>query len=180
MKILIDCGANRGQSVEQFRKLFPADHTEFVIYCFEPHIEAAAKIDLAPNHGAVFAKAAGTADGRVDFFPGPSTLGSTLYGDKITGSISSEPVKVPAVDLSQFLKDKSRPDDYVVLKLNVEGAEYPILRRMLVDGTLALIDRLYVAWHHAKIPSINEATHEQLVAEIEQTGLVCEDWWGRK
>lgn len=175
-KVFIDCGANRGQSVARFRTIF-ADHGDFEIYCFEPQAEVAAKIDLSPNVGGVIASAVWTDGGEIDFYPGPSTLGSSVYADKTTGNIARSPVRVRAIDLSWFILEAFSPDDFIVLKMNVEGAEYPVLRKMLADGSLARIDRLYVRWHHMKVPSISEAEHAALVRDIERTGLKCEDWW---
>jgi FkbM family methyltransferase len=178
-KIFIDCGANRGQSVKRFRELFP-DHADFEIYCFEPDREVAAKIDLSPNWGVVFPHAAWVSNGFLDFYPGPSTLGSSLYADKTTGTIAQTPVKVSSIDLGRLLKSFMDWEDFIVLKMNVEGAEYPVLRRMLDDGTLTMVDRLFVRWHQAKIPSISEAEHLQLVADIAATGLAVEDFWNRE
>jgi len=51
------------------------------------------------------------------------------------------------IDFSAWLKENVGVQDEVVLKINTEGAEYGILQRMFHDGTISLIDRLYVWWH---------------------------------
>lgn len=174
MKIFVDCGANRGQSVEKFRELFP-DHEEYVIYCFEPHAELALNIDISPNEGEVFAEAVDTRYGYADFYRGPSTLGSTLFPDKITGDIAKIPTPVRSCNLPKFIREIPEVDDFVVLKLNVEGSEYPILREMLDTGIIPRINRLFVRWHYMKIPSISEVVHHRLIKDLKKAGVVCED-----
>ena len=49
--------------------------------------------------------------------------------------------KIPVVDLSQWIQKHTSPDDYVIFKLDVEGAEFDILDKMLKDGTFKWIDK---------------------------------------
>ena len=49
--------------------------------------------------------------------------------------------QIPVVDLSQWIQKNTSPDDYVLFKLDVEGAEFDILDRMLKDGTFKWIDK---------------------------------------
>eukprot|EP00624_Nannochloropsis_granulata_P006509 evm.model.NODE_48856_length_45577_cov_40.689011.7 len=45
--------------------------------------------------------------------------------------------------LSQFLKEIDvQEDDFVVLKMDVEGIEFDLLERMMADGTYKLIDEV--------------------------------------
>jgi hypothetical protein len=40
-----------------------------------------------------------------------------------------------------------------VVKLDVEGAEFPILERLVDEGTDALVAELLVEWHDDKMPA---------------------------
>jgi FkbM family methyltransferase len=51
---------------------------------------------------------------------------------------------VPCFDLSAWLRRLRRK---VVLKMDVEGAEYPLLEQLLADGTDRWISELVVEWH---------------------------------
>jgi len=45
--------------------------------------------------------------------------------------------------LGQFLKDiGAQEDDFVVLKIYVEGIEFDLLERIMADGTYKLIDEV--------------------------------------
>eukprot|EP00058_Branchiostoma_floridae_P021379 XP_002606869.1 hypothetical protein BRAFLDRAFT_126345 [Branchiostoma floridae] len=47
---------------------------------------------------------------------------------------------VPTVDLSRWIQENTAVEDYVIFKLDVEGAEYDILKKMLEDGTFKWVD----------------------------------------
>ena len=48
---------------------------------------------------------------------------------------------IPVIDLAQWIVDTFTKDDYIIFKLDVEGAEYEILRKMLDNGVFAYIDK---------------------------------------
>ena len=49
----------------------------------------------------------------------------------------------PTRGLSQFLRDTGvQEDDFVVVKMDVEGIEYDLLERLMVDGSHKLIDEV--------------------------------------
>ena len=61
---------------------------------------------------------------------------------------------MPAIDFSRWLKemvarhteaDGSKP--FVVVKMDIEGAEYAVLEELVHDGTIALISELMVEFH---------------------------------
>lgn len=68
----------------------------------------------------------------------------------ITGQQSKLPVFVRTVNLAEHIARLARPCDYVVLKMDVEGAEWPILHSMVDSGfpQRQLIDELLCEWHY--------------------------------
>ena len=48
---------------------------------------------------------------------------------------------IPTVDLSRWIRENTDKEDYVIFKLDVEGAEYDILKKMLEEGTFEWIDK---------------------------------------
>jgi FkbM family methyltransferase len=174
-KIFLDCGANEGESVARFEKLFP-DHREFEIFCFEPCEKSTAKINQ--SRITIINKAVWVKDGTVNFFEaGVSPAGSTLLKDKTTWNVSQTPIEVPSLDLSRWVSSNFTPANFIVMKMNIEGAEYKVLRKMLDDGALEMINRLYVSWHFRKIPSISKQRHKKLVDDIEAAGHRLLKWW---
>jgi FkbM family methyltransferase len=53
---------------------------------------------------------------------------------------------LPCIDLSRFLRDFD-VTDLVVLKLDIEGAEYDVLERLIVTNAVSRLSELYVEYH---------------------------------
>ncbi|MDZ4807518.1 MAG: FkbM family methyltransferase [Bacteroidota bacterium] len=78
------------------------------------------------------------------------TVGSSIIAEKINvNEKKGRPVEV--VDLVEFMQQQHRKIDLV--KLDVEGAEIAILKRILTAEAWHLFNRMYVETHETKIPS---------------------------
>ena len=92
--------------------------------------------------------------------------GSSVYKNKNTGNLDREhPVKMPCIDFSNYLKALIKEDDNLIIKMNIEGAEYKILERLIEEKTINLINDLYVSFHYVKI-ELPEARHLKLVRDL--------------
>ena len=56
-------------------------------------------------------------------------------------------VEVPAIDFAAWLTKNVKLEDYVVVKMDIEHAEYAVLPRMLATGAACLVDELYLECH---------------------------------
>ena len=72
------------------------------------------------------------------------------------------PDPVACFDFSAWLKTLGC---HVILKMDVEGAEYELLERMIADGTDQLVDELLVEWHDD-----DHGLTERLACPVKQ-------WW---
>ena len=52
-----------------------------------------------------------------------------------------------AIDIADFLQRRVIRDDFVVVKMDVEGAEYSILPHLVMTRSIFLIDELFVEIH---------------------------------
>jgi len=120
------------------------------IFAFEANPNLIPQIPKKPNT-TILNKAIWTHDGTVEFYLAEDTLGSSVLGNKKTGNLAKTPTKVDSVDFGQWLKNNFSRDDYIFVKLDIEGAEYDVLENMLKDGTIVLVDRLYVEFHNVKV-----------------------------
>ena len=78
------------------------------------------------------------------------TVGSSIVAEK--NNVSTEKAQsIEVVDLVEFMQKGNRKIDLV--KLDVEGAEIAILKRILEAKAWHLFDRMYVETHETKIPS---------------------------
>ena len=71
------------------------------------------------------------------------------------------PLKVPSIDFSKWIKKTFKKSDYIVVKMNVEGAEYEVFEKMLADNTLEYINEIYVQWHWSKM-GYNYKKHKEI------------------
>ena len=78
---------------------------------------------------------------------------STLYLEKndrkIDKNIFSE---IESIDLSDFIKNNFTQEDYIILKLDIEGAEYDVLYKLAQTGILSYVNELWGEWHLDKFP----------------------------
>jgi FkbM family methyltransferase len=150
--IYIDVGGNIGDSVAAFLSvgipLIAVPPSEFdSIYVFEPNEKFKDLYDpfraSKPVNFTLFTAAAGDFDGFAKF--SGEGLGGSI--DKTLTNGDLEGKKTHVIDFSRWLGETVRMEDYVICKIDSEGAEYGIVRRLIADGNICLCDRLSIEWH---------------------------------
>lgn len=174
-KIFIDCGGHDGCSVRKFINATP-DFKHWKIYSFEPNKRFHQFYSQLPTE--LIPKAVCDYNGIINFYQQKSHVagGSTTLKQKDNlGSWLQYPVQ--CVDLSKWIIDNFTTQDYIVLKLDIEGQEYNVLNKMINDKSLAWIDKLYIEWHWDKlqIEGIKE-THEKLIQDLKAWEIEGEYW----
>lgn len=157
-KIFIDAGANIGQSVQNFINKW-SDWKEYEIHSFEPRPDLEPHFDrFKPNDKFTYHnEAVWVDDSGVEFYLSQTqNFGSSILAEKKSGGMSKAPIKVPSVDISTWIQENFHPDDYIVLKMDIEGAEYSVVRKMLDDDTFKYIDKLYIEFHYEKVGRTKE------------------------
>ncbi len=150
--IFIDGGAHLGESLEMFRKTKLFKQHPWEIYAIE------ANPDLAPALGKipdikVISKALWVADGTLQFtLDAADDKKSSIYYNpsKIKKPLE---ITVASMDFGQWLVRNFKASDYIIVSLDIQGAEYRILGQMLHDGSIKYIDRLYVEFHPGLVPN---------------------------
>ncbi|KAI8485904.1 hypothetical protein Bbelb_364560 [Branchiostoma belcheri] len=157
-KILLDCGANVASTVQLFRETYPGGK-DFIIHSFEIDERLAPYFAPYPNHVLHCPTGVSNKDGNMTaylesvwspdkdseyqwgggtLFAGESEKANTETGGRRKLTLHRT---VPTVDLSRWIQENTAVEDYVIFKLDVEGAEYDILKKMLADGTFKWVDR---------------------------------------
>ena len=150
-KIFIDCGANQGQSVENFKKYWK-DWNEYDIHTFEANPKLIKFFDKYQNTNNItfHHKVVWVEDGDVDFYLGKYD-GSSVCKHKKTGNLSKTPIKLPSIDLNNFIKTNFSINDYIILKIDIEGGEYDLIPHLLDNNTFKYINELYIEFHNRKV-----------------------------
>jgi len=58
-----------------------------------------------------------------------------------------EQIKTPCIDFAQWIERNTSPEDEIIIKLDIEGAEYNVLEKILKSDYLDRIKKIYVEWH---------------------------------
>jgi len=155
-KIFIDLGAHLGESVIRFYKDV-ADATEYKIYAFEPNPALTSQLQQnlkGFSNVEIISKAVSDRDGIVELYVGSmnDADGSTLVLNKHTGNIRyDKPVEVCSINFSNWLQSIIKSQDYVFLKINIEGGEYIVMENLMQSGILNQISRIHLILHAHKI-----------------------------
>ncbi|MBN8560158.1 MAG: FkbM family methyltransferase [Leptolyngbya sp. UWPOB_LEPTO1] len=172
-KIFIDCGSNVGKVLERAIRR----RSEFEFFAFEPNADLiptiSTRIEKHPDTKVeVYNKAVWTHNNGLSFFVGhPET--SSVMPDKRVPLIYgrqldyANPRHVESMDFSQWILNNFDLSDHIVVKMDIEGAEYPVLEKMIEDGSIYYINKLYVEWHWYKIGGVSQARHKELMARLE-------------
>ena len=174
-KIFLDCGSYHGNSARHFQKTFPRGN-EFKIHCFEANKEFEKYYEGigAELHQVVV----WDEDGPVKFF-NTGGQGSSVFEDKSVYYENYEKKSdesLPGIDINRWIKENTDPDDYIILKLNVEGAEYKILQSLVKNGTIERINRLYVDWHCGKTENVSIDEHMDTLESLLELGVLPLQW----
>jgi FkbM family methyltransferase len=184
-KVFIDIGAHLGQSVKRFYKEVD-DADCYEIFCFEP--EKKTFEVLSDRLGkfknvTLINKAAAIKDGTMPFFVGRHNQneGGTIFEGKVTGGVDYKNAQmVESIDFSKWLKENVSEDDYVVIKINAEGGEYPIMGSLLINNITHLIDQIYIQLHAHKFKQGKTRQDFQKIESAFWNEAKCEKFFKNK
>jgi len=161
--LFVDGGAHLGETVLAFEKSVLFGKHPWSVVSWEPNPELVPKIPKRPFL-TVMEAAIWTKDETLEFhFSEHETLGGSVV-DSYVPLPEMKALKVKAYDFGQWLKKGYRKEDVVYVKFDIEGAEYPVLEQMLKDGTIVLIDRLYIEFHGTQQAQAAKASAAELGA----------------
>ena len=158
-KVYLDCGGNLGQGYELMKKDYNLDN--FHVYMFEPLAECFHILrERYPNinllNVAVWNK---NTKKKLNIEYDPNNNGwvggaTNLLGRKYkkpdyikNDYINTRYEEVECIKLSSFIENNFHRDDYIILKLDIEGAEFEVLNDLIKNNLLFWINEIKVEWH---------------------------------
>ena len=102
--------------------------------------------------------------------------GSSVNGIGFVHGGYSNPIEVESVDFSRFVKDLPE-DSNIICKMDIEGSEFSVLRKMIDDGTINRISKFYIEFHERFMPNESGQTKEILVNQIRNKGIEINTWF---
>jgi FkbM family methyltransferase len=185
-KVFIDGGAHIGEAIEVLLDK-REDLKGCEVHFFEPNLNLIGRLEDMAKHITeydvkVYHAALWDKEGEIDFLESIerwSTLASTvvpemneIWGLKLD---RENPKKVKTVSLSDFI-NQFDDEDYLVVKLDVEGSEYTIVEDLFKTGTINKINELYLEWHDHFFPHLRNKGNE-LRGMLAKTNVkVRNDW----
>lgn len=179
--VFIDLGAYNGDSVKEFLNIgkekptqgflenvtLPVDTSVFEIYAFEPNSKF--KDCFNQFNNVIFSnKVALTYDGTVSFAidQTDNPMGSTAESSKTSIYDTMPHAELECFDFSNWIKQFS--NDYVIVKMDIEGSEFPVLYKMISENTHKIMSKLWVEMHPNKARSYTTTDSINLVERLRQ------------
>jgi FkbM family methyltransferase len=203
MKIFIDCGTHLFQGFKQFAEKYNID-SEWKCFCFEANpftyqrsqdvyeqlIESGYNIEH-------FNKAVYNQEGTINvncskddggpYADGHFSQGSNILSDPpdydhtyhCGFTYQEEEVAVETVNFSKFLRENVTADDFVLVKMDIEGAEFEVLPSMIEDESYKLINDFYCEFHERffEPKSKYKNLKEQYKEVLKKSGILVEEWF---
>jgi len=176
-RYFIDCGAHCGESILAAKQRFGDD---IITISFEPIPGLAKQLqEIHKDNPTVnIQNSAVWINNEVKRFhlSEEYTDGSSLL-DSLNNLREEHSIKIPCFDLSTWISETFDENDYLILKLDIEGAEYEVLNKMIKEGTINLINEFWGEWHDMKIsnPETLE-TSKKVYKYLEDNNIEFKEW----
>lgn len=151
--VYIDCGAHRGNTIQHFVES-PEYLPDFEIYAFEanPYSEVHKRFGKKIK---VYNKAVWVEDCKLPFYikkKGEGSQGGTALKEKTSGDLDKKhPIIVQAINFGKWIKDTFSIEDNIIVKMDIEGAEYKVIPSMVKDDSIMYLKKLYLETHENRI-----------------------------
>ena len=135
----IDVGAYVGGVVGIMTKLFDALKIEYKIYAFEPNIDNFVVLKQRFENAELINAACADFDGEGNLYKSVAPGGDSLQSTK-NNVDKNRFVRVPVMKFSNWFKLNINPNDFNIVKINIEGGEYELYKDIIESGIRNSVD----------------------------------------
>ena len=193
--IFLDCGSHHCEGLIDFYNKGIIDDT-FEIHTFEanPACQVEERIKLIkeqnPLNITVYNKAVWIEDGVIYFnqenhtksnsgSPSDNTSDIDGWGSSIDGIGYNHEgyetrVEIPSINFSRFVSEL--PEANIICKMDIEGAEFAVLRKMTEEGTITKIKEIFIEFHEVRMDGESIATRNKIIDTLRDLGLTVHLW----
>ncbi|OIV98562.1 hypothetical protein TanjilG_12148 [Lupinus angustifolius] len=195
----VDVGARSyGSSIGSwFRKQYPKQNKTFHVYAIEAdktfHQEYGLKKGVTLVPYAAWVKNE-TLAFEIHRDPGEHVvvkgrgMGRIQPLQSSAGVFDGEVEKIQGFDFADWLKSMVSKNDFVVMKMDVEGTEFDLIPRLFETGAICLVDEIFLECHYnrwqrccpGKRSTKYEKTYQQcleLFNSLRQSGVLVHQWF---
>jgi len=160
-KVFIDAGAHAGEAISFYLDKNPT-LKDCTVYFFEPNPQYAnllKEMENRKDYKIIYRpEAVWIKNEMLSFYIAKDQwgdVGSTLFADKKEQLELDRPLRVKALDFAEFLTSNFSEKDYVIVKMDIEGAEYKVIEHLINTQAINLINELWVEWHDMFYPDVD-------------------------
>ena len=173
-RLFLDCGSNIGQSVQAFQSWKKEDASQYDVICFEANIEF---IPPLMSRIAIYQskfKSINLLVLAVDDHWGTTNFDGWQLSEFGTDNAKKRRV-VPCMDFPDWFANSTDNYEEIILKLDIEGAEYKVLEKMHRLNCLSKITQLFVEFHGFKRNFSSQDT-QRMISLVYKNGLSPYMW----
>lgn len=78
----------------------------------------------------------------------------------------TKPIQTQAFDFAEYLLNNFKETDFLVVKMDIEGAEYVVVPKLIETGAIRLIDEIFLEGHTAQFNKIGGLARGRTYAEV--------------
>ena len=189
-RLFVDCGSNIGQGYSFFSKYLPAPLYDAVLIEPNPHCMGTLRESFGDREGIELIEGAAWTEntklslfGLVEDERGETTQGASVISEHNSSEYTSDQdaaLDVDAFSLGELIADKAPRYEQVVVKMDIESAEYEVLRDLLDTGAAKNITHIFIEFHseYFKEPESSQyrSLEKRLVDELEAAGVGVTVW----
>jgi len=188
-KVFIDMGSRKADSVTAFLKHYP-QAKEYDIHCFEANsdfnqwYEGENKMPRVTYHNM----AVSTVNGTLSL--SDEDVGSSIVVKSADKEKHAKSKMVSTINWNEFLLRNFQPGDFIIVKMDIEKAEFGVLHLLLKSIALLHIDHLLLECHCSTyVPAprpkrlaklIGRDECKKMIHDMNDFGMVSIDWSKRR
>ena len=189
--LFVDCGSNVGQGFTYFRTHFRPHAYDYLLIEPNPNCVRQLRALVATDDGTIEIVEAAASDrngqtrlfGLTDATGGATSLGGSIVLDHPSATSApdgQQPISVRTVSLSDLIEEKSRVYPAIVMKMDIEGAEYAVLEDLLRSQASRHLASLYVEFHSVymqkPIRAVYAARERAIRRRFRAAGIPLRTW----
>jgi FkbM family methyltransferase len=165
-------GAYKGERIIDFKRTDIYSSHRWEIFAIEANPYIIDKIPKAKDT-VILNKAIWIKNDKIKFFFSPQEDNYGSVYEKNYGEKAALPIFIESIDFGKWLQKNFTIHDHIMVSLDIEGAEYEVLNKMIMDQTIKYIDGLFVEFH-PDIDGKSEDDIERLVQKIKKFDIMIE------
>jgi len=165
--LFLDLGSNIGQGYSYFSKHYTLAYFDYELYEPNPNCTKELKIIESTNDNVVIHQVAISSkneditmygiceDQKNGAYQSRGASISVHHNTAFNNANDKTEIVVRAVDFSALLASKANSYDIIIVKMDIEGAEYDVLEKIIADGTVNHITSFYIEFHSRLVDPSN-------------------------